>query len=245
MKQGLRITKDTRIDKDSSQTMKQQQQQLIINKLYKPTLKYKPELDRTGKLSKDKAIKPTGTDYAKNSRTKSSKLKMAKAISPKNSKVEAFVFDPIRQLDEKSGDQPTKITSHRFSDIYKPSKFLNDTTKLPKQMENENPKMHLRHKSLMQANSMEDTNSSYRPDYDYNKVCITEAGDDYYYMRSDGRSPSPDTFQLMQDISLSDKRRPWKEETQWEFQAQYKNERTLIEVKILFWRIKNLEKKWR
>src|SRR5690349_13187208 len=106
MKQGLRIVKETRLDINPSQTIKPQQQQININKLLKPTLKYRQDPDKSAKISKEKFSKPLGNDSGKNSRTKLSKTKAPGLLIPKNSKGLYHIPEVGCQLDEKIGDQP-------------------------------------------------------------------------------------------------------------------------------------------
>ena len=144
--------------------------------------------------------------------------------------------DSLQACDEEVYDKSDSLANHRFSDIYKPSKFIQDRKSNHENVRLENrsgqattTSSHARHQSLINGESSA-VHVVTMPDYGAMKYTYTEeCGDEPVYMLTEGF-----------DISAKDKeyddfctilgRTIWEEEKRWSFQQQYKLQKSYLEV---------------
>lgn len=136
--------------------------------------------------------------------------------------------DTLQPCDEDVPDKSAPVEKHRFSDIYKPSKFLESKNKpMDNNLETSTrnyqagPSSHTRTKSLEEA-----------PNVNHNPAQITyteECRDEPIYMLTEGCDA------IFKDREYEDfcnvlERTTFEEEKKWGFQRQYKLQKSYLEV---------------
>lgn len=137
----------------------------------------------------------------------------------------ADIDESLQPCDEDVNNKSVCVTSHRFSDIYKPSKFLepdqhiqnSETTQTGRVNSN-----HTRHRSMV--------NHITYPEYD-GRICIYTEGskDEHIWMFTEGfdNIMKEQEYHELQNMLV---KTTWEEEKRWSFQREYKQEKTYLEV---------------